>query len=113
MNKVVWSFFLGTVGFISSQQTAHAQTAAVILECNTSDICMVDVNSAGSPPPYSYTWSFSNTSGVIFPAPCNEICEFYCPSTIKNITATVTVTDANKQLIGSASAATRCTPDPL
>lgn len=112
MNKVVFGLFLGAVGFASSLPTASAQTSAVTLDCNGSDICMADVNSPGSPTPYNYGWSFDNTSGVIFPALCGQVCEFYCPSTSKTLTATVTVTDANNQLIGSASARARCTPQP-
>jgi hypothetical protein len=118
MNKVVSfaaSGLLAFAAFFATSGEASAQTSSVALDCNGSDLCVVDVNSPGSPAPFHIAWFFDNTAGAIFPANCTNryYCTFYCPNQSKLITASVTVADANNQFIGSATARAHCTPEPL
>jgi hypothetical protein len=90
-----------------------AQAQSVTLDCGGSDLCYADVTPAGA---YQYAWSFnSNGLGAIFPANCtNQVyCSFYCPRSSGYITASVVVTDANNQLVGSATTRALCTAQPL
>ncbi|MCW1983340.1 hypothetical protein FHY25_003397 [Xanthomonas arboricola] len=118
MNKAVafctGSLLLVVVGMTASPSAA-AQSSTVMLDCNGSDYCWAGVESPSSPRPLKYAWSFSNTAGAIFPRNCSNSseCSFYCPRGSMFINATVTVSDANNQFIGSATARALCTPQPL
>ncbi|MCC4589421.1 hypothetical protein LL962_20370 [Xanthomonas sp. NCPPB 1067] len=118
MNKVVaictTSLFLAVAG-IAATPSAQAQASTVLLDCTGSDYCWAGVDSPGSPQPFQYSWSFSNTAGAIFPRNCTNSsdCSFYCPNTSTFINATVVVSDANNQFIGSATARALCTPEPI
>lgn len=103
-------------GLASSPAPAHAQTASVTLDCSGSDLCEVSVSNAGAQPPLHYAWSFnSNGTDAIYPQNCTDktTCMFYCPKRPGRIQASVTVTDANYQFVGSASSMAQCTAEPL
>ncbi|WP_153066092.1 MULTISPECIES: hypothetical protein [Xanthomonas] len=95
--------------------SANAQASTVLLDCTGSDYCWAGVDSPGSPQPFKYAWSFSNTAGAIFPRNCTNSsdCSFYCLRGDTFINATVMVSDANNQFIGSATARALCTAQPI
>lgn len=114
MNKAVSTLaalLFAATGALAITPAAHAQS--VTLDCTGSNLCYADVTPGGA---YHYAWSFnSNGLSVIYPANCtNQVyCGFYCPRTSGYITASVLVTDANNQAVGSASTRALCTAEPL
>lgn len=114
MNKAVLTFatlLLGAIALLAIVPTARAQS--VTLDCTGSNLCYADVSPPGA---YNYAWSFnSNGLGAIYPANCtNQVyCSFYCPGRSGYITANVLVTNANNQLVGSASTQALCTREPI
>lgn len=112
----VGAFLLAGLAMTLMSAPARAQTSGVSLFCGGSDICEVGVANTTSPQPFHYAWSFNNNGlNVIYPANCTDqdSCMFYCPSKSGRIQASVTVTDANYQFIGSASSMAMCTAQPL
>lgn len=103
-------------GLAISPAPADAQAASVALDCSGSDLCEVFVSSTGAQQPLHYAWSF-NSSGTdaIYPQNCTDktTCMFYCPKRPGRIQASVTVSDANYQFVGSASSMAQCTAEPL
>ncbi|WP_199097487.1 hypothetical protein [Dyella sp. ASV21] len=122
MRKLLSVFAVGAfmvAGLALSMLPTSAQALpgnGVSLYCGGSDICEVTVSASGAPAPLHYAWSFnSNGTDAIYPANCTDqdTCMFYCPKKQGRIQASVTVTDANYQFIGSASSMAMCTSQPL
>jgi hypothetical protein len=95
----------------------EAQLAPVYLDCTiASNHCDVTVDSAGSPEPFRYRWTF-NTDGTdaTFKYDCTNRshCSFWCPRYEGPIFAQVEVRDANQQLIGTSSSWGYCTQQDI
>lgn len=106
--------FFGVLAFVPVMAVA-----SVTADCGgSSDVCFASVSSPGSPTPFHYDWGLVNTQpgATVYRKNCGDraTCTFFCPFVSEvSITWSVTVTDANNQLIGSASATGTCTPQPV
>lgn len=114
MNKAVSTLAVSLLACAASLGIApSARAQSVTLDCAGSNLCYADVTPAGA---YNYAWTFnSNGLSVLYPGNCSNqaYCSFYCPRTSGYITASVLVTDGNRQTVGSASMRALCTAEPL
>jgi hypothetical protein len=91
--------------------------ASISLDCDTSDICGVDViTDPGTATPLKYQWAVvpHGPLDVRFNRRCDNrtSCAFWCYRTEGSVTVTVTVKDANSVLLGTASQDVLCTQQP-
>lgn len=117
MTKAGIALFALCVSLASGLLAPKAHAFSISLNCSTG-LCSVALDTTGVATPVSIDWDIAGSANIIVPRYCGNrrLCMFYCPDADNDpthpisfpVTVTVVVADAADQVVGSASAQTRC-----
>lgn len=117
MTKASIALFALCVSLVSGLLPSQAHAFSISLNCSPG-LCSVALDTTGVATPVSIEWDIAGSANIIVPRYCGDrrFCTFYCPDANSDpthpvsfpVTVTVVVADAASQIVGSASAQTRC-----
>jgi hypothetical protein len=94
-----------------------AEAFSVSLSCGTG-LCSVSVDTSGVATPVHINWDISGSVNIVVPRNCSDrqFCSFYCPAADDDpthpvafpVTVGVVISDANGQVVGTATALAHC-----
>lgn len=117
MHKAGIAAIVFLVSATAGMFSPKAEAFSVSLSCGTG-LCSVSVDTSGVTTPIHIDWDISGSANVIVPRNCadKKFCSFYCPDADNDpthpvsypVTVNVVISDANDQIVGTASAQARC-----